>query len=1089
MKRIISLMLALVLLCSCLPAVVYAASENIALNKPTFASSIYNDSYLARYVNDGSTSIKSMWASGPVVLTGPKGGYEYVAIDLEREYIITRMVAHSRLDMERAVDRTGWLLQVSNDPEFSEGVVTVGTKVEPGEFGSGLDVKVDLDTGYRYVRLASMNSAVVSELEVYGEVYIKPERIINSYPDIKGTALDGKVQLLQYLEILTLGNAKTFDGQTVLTRAESCELILRLANMEAISAPRQIFEDIPETHPYAGVIAACYELGMISDAQHFNPDQLIKPIDFLKMLEVVMGYKERIWQRGGYPEGIRAIARDIDLYTSDAEYVNREIAAEMLYSALLAPCMVTITNGVTDTSTYGDSMLMTYYGMDLYRGRVNKNSVTGLSQANYSRFVEISGKQYNDAWGSLDGLLGRDIYYIVSKDEPTKLLYYWEDVNGNEILTLKCSEIQGLSDGSLKYYMGDRTASVGVSAELNVILNGVAYNGWTAADFKNVEGEVTLIDCDEDGMFETAIIERPQIIVVRAASSGENKLSIKSKNNQDLSLQNFEKLSVYKNGRTTTLDSAEENNLIMAYVSADSKVIRLEIITNMVSGVVDGSSNDGMKLGGIEYLYSEYYKNNASQTSYIGKNCTFILNDNNEIIFIEKATGIESESRQLGFIAAVDLGDTFDVPRFKIFVKDGVTKQEWYQLDSSRKYYIDVVASGMKIYDCATKVSIDGVSKTHSEIRSIINSTPRQLLYRMAFIKTNKAGELVSIVLDSTASDAELKKMDITLDSSKDVLMFSMAGLYRYNQMVMPIDVDNSQVFTIPTLNGVPVAGGEYDDLYNVSTARSIYGQYTIITSNPTFYQPDEFGYPAFSVRYRDVSAIRSSMVSPINTDGATSVLVKEVIQSTDESGDVYYEISGINLSTGADETVLLAPEAERMYDGYKILTEKPSLLNSNGYVQTLSGSDLNTYSMSVNDLKPGDLIRYTTAGSRDGTRAAQLERVYAYGTTPLASYVARNGAFRSVSNGGANYPVSRFRMIYGAPGIYNSDKLTVNVLSDQANKEIINMAKVPRYYICDGDTITPVNRYNFTDTFDEKTRLLTVSSNYEYVAIIAYQY
>ncbi len=1086
MKKIISLILALTLFCSCLP-VVYAAAENIALGKPTFASSIYNDSYPETKVNDGSTG--SAWANGLVVKTGPKGGYEYVAVDLEKEYIITKVIARSRRDMERAIDRTGWLIQVSNDPEFTNEVVTIGTKVEPGEFGSDLEVTCELEVGYRYVRLASMNSAVVSELEVYGDVYIKPERVINSYPDIKGTALDGKVQLLQYLEILNLGNAKTFDGQTVLTRAESCELILRLANMEAISAPRQIFEDIPETHPYAGVIAACYELGMISDAQYFNPDQLIKPIDFLKMLEVVMGYKERIWQRGGYPEGIRAIARDIDLYTSDAEYVNREIAAEMLYSALLAPCMVTITNGVTDTSTYGDSMLMTYYGMDLYNGNVTKNSMTTLTQANYSDYVEIGGRRYNDAWGSLDGFLGRNVYFIASKDAPNELLYYWENVNRNEIITLDGSDIQGLSENSLKYYKGDRVTSASVSSELHVIMNGTAYNAWTEADFKAVESEVTLIDSNNDGVFETAIIQKPQVIVVRAASADEKKVLIKSKNNQDLSVQDFEKLSVYKNGRVTTLDAAEENNLVLAYVSADSEVIRFEIITNTVSGVVEGSSNDGMKIGGTEYLYSDYYKNNASQTSYIGKNCTFVLNDKNEIMFIEQSTGIDSETRQLGFIAAVDLGDAFEAPRFKIFVKDGVIKQEWYTLDNSRSYYIDVVASGMKIYDCATKVYIDGVPKTHNDIRNIINNTPRQLLYKMAFIKTNKDGKLTQLVLDSTDSDAELHKMSVSLDPAKDVFMVNMEGLFRYNQMIMPLKADDHPVFTIPTINGVPVSGGQYDDLYSVSTARSVYGNYALITSYPTFYMPDEFGYPEFSVRLREISEITDPIPRPVTNDAAASVLVKEVIQTIGEDEEICYAITGINISTGAEETILLTSQASKMYDGFKIATEKPTLLNSNGYAQVLSGADLNTYSVAIGDIKPGDLIRYTNAGSRDGKHAAQLERVFKYDTTAIANYTSINGALRSMSNGGVNYPASKFRMTYGVAGLYNGERLTLNILSEQANKEVINLASVYKFYSCDGDTITPMNRYNFTDCFTTNTRVLTVVSNYGYVALIAYQY
>ena len=93
------------------------------------------------------------------------------------------------------------------------------------------------------------------------------------------------------------------------------------------------------------------------------------------------------------------------------------------------------------------------------------------------------------------------------------------------------------------------------------------------------------------------------------------------------------------------------------------------------------------------------------------------------------------------------------------------------------------------------------------------------------------------------------------------------------------------------------------------------------------------------------------------------------------------------------------------------------------------------------------------------------------------------------MSNGGVNYPASKVRMTYGVAGLYNGERLTLNILSEQANKEVINLASVYKFYSCDGDIITPLTRYNFTDCFTANTRILTVVSNYGYVALIAYQY
>ncbi|MBQ7975912.1 MAG: hypothetical protein IJ300_09540, partial [Clostridia bacterium] len=732
------------------------------------------------------------------------------------------------------------------------------------------------------------------------------------------------------------------------------------------------------------------------------------------------------------------------------------------------------------------------------------NTVTTLTQSSYTGDIEISGTSYYDAYGSIDGLLGREIYYVVSHKDSGDVLYYWENVKANKILTLKSSDVRSVAGGSITYYKGDRTANAHISGELNVILNGVAYNSWTEADFMADEAEITLIDRQKDGVFETAMIEKPQVIVVRTAASEDNKLTIKGKNklvvpaesgdgeelvDSELILSDFDKLTVYKNGRASTPDSAEENNLIMAYVSEDKKVVRLEILTNSVSGLVSGSTAEGLKIDDIEYLYSDYYKNNASQSSYVGKECTFILNKFDEIIYVEQSGELESETQKLGFIAAVNVDPSLDAPRFKIFVKDGVIKQEWYRLDNSRSYYIDVVASGMKFYDCATKVIIDGVSKSHADITNIINSTPRQLLYRMVLFKTDSNGNLKQLIIDSTNEDAELQKMSVTLDGGKDVFMVGLEGIFRYNQMIMPLNAE-SPVFTIPTVDGVPVSGGAYDDYYSISTARSVYGNYALITSYPTFYQPDEFGYPAFSVRLKDISEIAGSVLSPINNDASASVLVSGVSQIV-EDDEVCYAITGINISTGAEEEIRFTSEVERIYDGFKITTENSSLLNTNsGYANRLTGENLNTYTVAIGDLKSGDLIRYTNAGSLDGNHAAQVERVFTYNpAAPLESYTAIKGSLRSMSTGGSDYPASKFRMTYGTAGLYNGEKLTLNILSDQANKEVINLASVYKFYSCDGKYITPMTRYNFTDCITDTTKILTVVSNYGYVALIAYQY
>ena len=128
----------------------------------------------------------------------------------------------------------------------------------------------------------------------------------------------------------------------------------------------------------------------------------------------------------------------------------------------------------------------------------------------------------------------------------------------------------------------------------------------------------------------------------------------------------------------------------------------------------------------------------------------------------------------------------------------------------------------------------------------------------------------------------------------------------------------------------------------------------------------------------------------------------------------------------------------------------------------------MNTYSVDFENVAAGDIIRYTNAGSRDEKHAAQqIERVFKYDDTPLSGYTAYNGSLRSISTSGANHPPTKFRMTHGTVGLFNSDKLTINVLSNEANEEIVDFGTLQRFYKCDGKDITAVSRYGVADPFE----------------------
>ncbi|HHV99776.1 MAG TPA: hypothetical protein GXX36_09440, partial [Clostridiaceae bacterium] len=147
---------------------------NVALNKPVTSSdgtNITADHSPAKVV-DGKTTHMDGWDS-----TSSSSMKAWVQIDLEDEFIITRVEYVDRTNFDWIGYRSNFQILASNDPNFETYVVLGGVGAEgfPDDTTWGVDVTDQ--TPYRYVRFqkTKVEYAYVVEIRVFGVPASEPE--------------------------------------------------------------------------------------------------------------------------------------------------------------------------------------------------------------------------------------------------------------------------------------------------------------------------------------------------------------------------------------------------------------------------------------------------------------------------------------------------------------------------------------------------------------------------------------------------------------------------------------------------------------------------------------------------------------------------------------------------------------------------------------------------------------------------------------------------------------------------------------------------------------------------------------------------
>ena len=363
----------------------------------------------------------------------------------------------------------------------------------------------------------------------------------------------------------------SFRPNDTVTRAEMAKMIYVIrtnrSDASAYNEDPTTFTDIGD-HWARGYIKYCNSLGIIAgtSAQYFRPDETVTTQEAAKMLLVTLGYNaERAGLVGaGWAAKTIALADEngllADVNAGSASACPRQYAAQLIYNAINAPTVVLrdgeYTNMKLVTGIGGDDYNETIGEkyMDLVIGTVQLTGVVKESgkdtyrvtvqylpnedRTQYTTFTKVD-TDYSDLVGQKVKLLHKKdnsdmVYGIAAVSSVETASVILGDV---DTFTTSATEIK--ADG-VTYKLEDQAADMTIYANRadtaiklgdladgseTKVISGVTYSIDKAS-------ELTLIDNDEDGYFET-IVATPTY-VGKVTYMGSDSITVQSVGNEDL---------------------------------------------------------------------------------------------------------------------------------------------------------------------------------------------------------------------------------------------------------------------------------------------------------------------------------------------------------------------------------------------------------------------------------------------------------------------------------------------------------------------------------------------------------------------------
>ncbi len=572
-----------------------------------------------------------------------------------------------------------------------------------------------------------------------------------------------EIALLNGLGIISDTNIKM---ESSITRAEFLSLVMKMIQMDTLNKEytETVFYDVLPDSEYYGIVMNANQLGLVNGDSNncFNPNKTIDSTAALKILVCALEYRSVAEAKGGYPNGYISVARNLEIVGNSfhAKELSWQNAIAIIYNALYSPVALKKfgEDGRIGVITGDQSFVSKHYNLERRTGILTDTENTLRLKNSSTSKIGIDSNLYETEVTdklAINKLLGCSVIYFYNT-ETDRVVAVVEDTKWNNWLTIEPDDISYVSGTKAIAYWNENNKEVTakLSNTAKIYYNGKIAYDITTADFMPKNGNIVLIDNDNNREYDYVLITNSEYMVI-GRSSMEKLVSMYDINKV---IEIDDDMVFYKNGFEIEPDAISEWDVLKVMKSKDGKVNSIDVITRTLKGTVERVYNkDGdqfVQVNGAEYKLGEIFVNAYKNHNYRavepkkGQLFTFILNETNTILGTKV---ISTNEFEYGFLVAVADGEGLNTnPRFKIFTNLGK----------------------MTIYDKAENLKIDGIRLGEDGAKQFFvegnKFKPQLIMYKLT--EDNKLKEIKTAVdaqKSSGGAGYDLENFSLDVTSSK----------------------------------------------------------------------------------------------------------------------------------------------------------------------------------------------------------------------------------------------------------------------------------------------------------------------------------
>lgn len=485
------------------------------------------------------------------------------------------------------------------------------------------------------------------------------------------TSFEADCKTLFALGILDTDSKKP---DSFVTRGEFISAAVALRGTEKAGAEVS-FSDLKSNHKYYRDIVAAYALGLVEGTDgKIMPDDVITSGQVGIILMRVLGYTA---VGGSDIDNLSALASRKGLLCGESN-MTWENVVKILMNVLDEQ---TVNANYDGSAAVYDKTGMTaaedYLSVYEYDGVLNGVGDMYISGSSYlgGNEADIGGTVYKIGDLVPQESLGRRVkgYYKYDSDSDENVLLTINDYN-NKLLVIDAEDLKSYQNHKIEYYDGTKTKTAATDINLDVLYNYRGCDNFKADDMMIQNGTVSLIDNNNDGKYDVAVIVSYDIYVIDSVDSHNQNIYLKYfDKNYVVSLNNNDKTVELSNESGYDVDIREltAGDVMCVYASKDGEYIRGVQCIHEIRGELSQIEEDGGKtyitVDNERYNLSQECRRYQAAQLRIGISASFVLDVNGKIAYIKQS----SSNTCYAYVINTMIDEEEDCVYFKLMLDDG----------------------------------------------------------------------------------------------------------------------------------------------------------------------------------------------------------------------------------------------------------------------------------------------------------------------------------------------------------------------------------------------------------------------------------